>query len=283
MNEDADTPTLYQIKIKGQLDDRWKDWFEDLTITLTEDGNTMLSGVIVDQAALHGVFRRALNVGLTIISVLPTEDRNEVINAEDPERGREFAEENIRDESTIRDHNRKTDGDSKAIGHDQSLKNSASRRKFMLRKNVAHNNEQQINAPFRAKSAGVSLVAILTIGMYYFVNVLDLLPAEDGVPDGALALAITAVVLIIIIESALQIVLFIGAGKVEAYNECDEAISVKSSRNAYFILTIGVFATFASAFVGVTPYVMGNIILLFFLLAEMVKFGSQLLYYRRSA
>lgn len=63
--------TQYQIRVKGQLDTRWQDWFDGLTITLTDDGDTVLSGVIVDQAALHGVLKKICNLGLTLISVNP--------------------------------------------------------------------------------------------------------------------------------------------------------------------------------------------------------------------
>jgi len=63
--------TQYQIKIKGQLDTRWQDWFDGLTITLTDEGDTILSGVVVDQAALHGVLKRIHNLGLTLVSVNP--------------------------------------------------------------------------------------------------------------------------------------------------------------------------------------------------------------------
>jgi hypothetical protein len=68
---DSSHPTVYQIRIKGPLDHQWTDWFEGLTITLTDDGNTILSGDIKDQAALHGVFKKISNLGLTIISVNP--------------------------------------------------------------------------------------------------------------------------------------------------------------------------------------------------------------------
>ena len=64
-NED----TRYRIKIKEQLDPCWQDWFDGLSITPTDSGNTLLSGVIVDQAALHGVFKKIRNLGLTIVSV----------------------------------------------------------------------------------------------------------------------------------------------------------------------------------------------------------------------
>ncbi|MEZ4863850.1 MAG: hypothetical protein R3C14_21190 [Caldilineaceae bacterium] len=61
----------YRIKIKGRLDSRWQDWFAGFTITLTDDGNTVLKGDIIDQSALHGVFKKIRNLGLTIISVNP--------------------------------------------------------------------------------------------------------------------------------------------------------------------------------------------------------------------
>ena len=63
--------THYQIKIKDRLDTRWQDWFDGLTIILTDDGDTILSGVIVDQAALHGVLKKIRDLGLTLISVNP--------------------------------------------------------------------------------------------------------------------------------------------------------------------------------------------------------------------
>lgn len=63
--------THYHIKIKGHLDARWQDWFDGLPIILTDDDNTILSGVIVDQAALHGVLKKINNLGLTLISVNP--------------------------------------------------------------------------------------------------------------------------------------------------------------------------------------------------------------------
>ncbi len=67
--------THYQIKIKCHLDTRWQDWFDGLTITLTGDGDTILSGAIADQAALHGVLKKIRNLGLTLISVNPQAKR----------------------------------------------------------------------------------------------------------------------------------------------------------------------------------------------------------------
>jgi len=70
-NEYAGKQSRYRIEIKGHLDARWQEWFDDLDITLSKDGNTLLSGILVDQAALHGVLKKINNLGLTLISVNP--------------------------------------------------------------------------------------------------------------------------------------------------------------------------------------------------------------------
>ncbi len=67
--EDHYEPELYEIRIKGHLDDRWADWFEGLTFTHESDGTTILDGPLTDQAALHGVLNRIRDLGLPIISV----------------------------------------------------------------------------------------------------------------------------------------------------------------------------------------------------------------------
>ncbi|MEA4908975.1 MAG: hypothetical protein VB089_15235 [Anaerolineaceae bacterium] len=59
----------YQIVIKGHLDAAWQDWFDDLALERTADDQTILSGVIVDQAALHGVLKKINNLGLTLVAV----------------------------------------------------------------------------------------------------------------------------------------------------------------------------------------------------------------------
>ena len=63
------TPTYYQIKIKGHLDQHWSDWFDGLTISHEAEGQTMLSGPVVDQAALFGLLAKVHNLNLTLISV----------------------------------------------------------------------------------------------------------------------------------------------------------------------------------------------------------------------
>lgn len=71
MNEQKNNPTHYQIIVAGQLDGRWQAWFDELTLTTTADGNTMLSGSIRDQPALHGILKKINNLGLTLISINP--------------------------------------------------------------------------------------------------------------------------------------------------------------------------------------------------------------------
>lgn len=60
---------VYQIVIKGHLDSEWADWFDGLTITLSENGETMLTGPIVDQTALHGVLIKIRDLGLPLLSL----------------------------------------------------------------------------------------------------------------------------------------------------------------------------------------------------------------------
>ncbi len=60
---------IYQIRIKGQLGDQWSDWFDGLTITLEEDGNTLLSGPVVDQSALHGLLKKVRDLGIPLFSI----------------------------------------------------------------------------------------------------------------------------------------------------------------------------------------------------------------------
>ena len=79
-----DTPTsnakVYEIRLKGHLDARWVKWFDGLTITLEEDGATLLSGYVADQAALHGLLKKVRDVGLPLLSVNSVEPDTEEVS-----------------------------------------------------------------------------------------------------------------------------------------------------------------------------------------------------------
>jgi len=72
INSDIDPgqPTVYQIRIKGHLGRQWTDWFGGLTLTLEDNGETLLTGPVVDQAALHGVLRKVRDLGMPLLSVI---------------------------------------------------------------------------------------------------------------------------------------------------------------------------------------------------------------------
>ena len=62
--------TIYQIRIGGQLGAQWAEWFDQLTLTQADNGDTLLTGLVVDQAALHGLLRKVRDLGLPLISVI---------------------------------------------------------------------------------------------------------------------------------------------------------------------------------------------------------------------
>ena len=62
-------PIVYQIRVKGHLDRQWTEWFGGLTITLEDNGETLLAGPVVDQAALHGLLKKVRDLGIPLISV----------------------------------------------------------------------------------------------------------------------------------------------------------------------------------------------------------------------
>jgi hypothetical protein len=70
----AGTPTVYQIKIKGHVDQGWSDWFEGMSISIGDNGDTLVRGSVADQAALHGLLRKVRDLGMPLLSVTCVED-----------------------------------------------------------------------------------------------------------------------------------------------------------------------------------------------------------------
>ena len=67
---DPSDPMLYQIRVESHLGPQWTDWFEGMTITLEENGATLLTGLVVDQAALHGLLKKVRDLGLPLLSLM---------------------------------------------------------------------------------------------------------------------------------------------------------------------------------------------------------------------
>ena len=75
-NPEAHQRTVYQFRIKGHLGQQWMNWFEGLTVTLEEEGNTVLSGTVVDQSALHGLLKKIRDLGMPLLAVNQVESKH---------------------------------------------------------------------------------------------------------------------------------------------------------------------------------------------------------------
>lgn len=60
---------IFEIRLKGHLETNWANWFEGMTITLTEEGDTLLTGPLADQAALHGLLKKVRDLGIPLLSI----------------------------------------------------------------------------------------------------------------------------------------------------------------------------------------------------------------------
>jgi hypothetical protein len=67
---DPSQPMIYQIRVKGHLGSEWTYWFGGLTVTLEDNGDTLLTGPVVDQAALHGLLKKVRDLGMLLVSVV---------------------------------------------------------------------------------------------------------------------------------------------------------------------------------------------------------------------
>lgn len=70
---DPGQPIVYQIRVKSHLGSDWTDWFEGLTLTLEENGDTLLTGLVLDQAALYGLLKKVRDLGMPLVSVNPVQ------------------------------------------------------------------------------------------------------------------------------------------------------------------------------------------------------------------
>jgi len=77
---DPNQPMVYQIRIKGQLGSQWTNWFGGLAITLEDDGVTLITGPVVDQAALHGLLRKVRDLGMPLVSVVSVKPGQEDVS-----------------------------------------------------------------------------------------------------------------------------------------------------------------------------------------------------------
>ena len=76
---DPDAPLVYQIRVAGHLGTQWTAWFDGLTITLTTNGDTLLTGPVVDQAALYGLLKKVRDLGMPLLAVICVESDQSAI------------------------------------------------------------------------------------------------------------------------------------------------------------------------------------------------------------
>lgn len=62
-------PAIYQLRLQGQLGAQWSDWFEGMTISQAEHGDTLVTGPVIDQATLHGLLRKVRDLGMPLLAV----------------------------------------------------------------------------------------------------------------------------------------------------------------------------------------------------------------------
>ena len=74
--DDRPEDARYEIRLRGRLETRWAAWFDGMTLSHERDGSTVLSGPVVDQAALHGLLQKVRDIGLPLVSVTYVEPRD---------------------------------------------------------------------------------------------------------------------------------------------------------------------------------------------------------------
>lgn len=148
-------------------------------------------------------------------------------------------------------------------------------------------NENASATSFHKISMGITLLVIVAAAAYYFLQVGELMRSSDAwkasvsLPAGYWQIAITTVVLIIVAEVIPHIVLAALSGQAPKSADVAQNVVVRAKSNAYTVLAFGAIGTVGAMFVTSSPFVMGNLLLLFFVLAEVTRWGTELYYASR--
>ena len=150
---------------------------------------------------------------------------------------------------------------------------------------VNHPENTLSSISFQQKSTALSLIITGSATAYYFANMWPMRPvalANDIIPAGFGGLVLNTITLIILAQIVLQIVLVFGSGVAAAATEHEKVAALKAKRNAYGVLTFGIFVSIGSVFLEeLTPFCTANLAILGFALAEIVKYASLLFYARK--
>jgi hypothetical protein len=137
---------------------------------------------------------------------------------------------------------------------------------------------------FRERVIWLFLVVNMLVYGNYFVNLWGQLQSGETAYDQLLEPLLYVLIFAAVVEVAVRVILAVGSGKEEVdapEDERDELIDLKATKNAYFMLCFGIFTAGANLLVGYEPLLIVNLLLLFVVLSEMTKYGSELFYYRR--
>lgn len=137
---------------------------------------------------------------------------------------------------------------------------------------------------FRERVIWLFLVVNLLVYGNYFVNVWGQLQAGETGYEHLLGPLLYVLIFAAVVEVAVRVILAVGSGKEEAdapEDERDELIDLKATKNAYFMLCFGIFTAGGHLLIGYEPLIVVNLLLLFVVLSEITKYGSELFYYRR--
>lgn len=137
---------------------------------------------------------------------------------------------------------------------------------------------------FRERVIWLFLVVNLFVYGNYFVNLWEQVQSGETGYDQLLEPLLYVLIFAAVVEVAVRVILAVGSGKEEVdapEDERDELIDLKATKNAYFMLCFGIFMAGANLLVGYEPLLIVNLLLLFVVLSEITKYGSELFYYRR--